>query len=84
MAVLEYIFHGSCRKTSKVLSTAFEPISKSTAHELANNEIKLAEERKERLIIAVEEIKLKLTLSTAKAGRFLLLGCSSVRCSSPF
>ncbi len=27
LAVLEHMFHGSCRKTYKVLSTAFEPIS---------------------------------------------------------
>jgi len=42
------MFHGSCGKASEVLSAAFEPISKSTVHELAKktSEIKLAEERK--------------------------------------
>jgi hypothetical protein len=35
LAVLEYMFHGSCRKVSKVLSLALEPISKSSVHYLA-------------------------------------------------
>ena len=29
------MFHGSCRKVSKVLSMALEPISKSAVHYLA-------------------------------------------------
>ena len=29
------MFHGSCRKVSKVLSLALEPISKSAVHYLA-------------------------------------------------
>jgi hypothetical protein len=35
LAVLDYMFHGSCRKVSKVLSLALEPISKSAVHYLA-------------------------------------------------
>jgi hypothetical protein len=31
-AVLDYMFHGSCRKVSKVLSMALEPISKSSIY----------------------------------------------------
>jgi hypothetical protein len=30
------MFYGSCRKVSKVLSMALEPISKSAVHYLAN------------------------------------------------
>jgi hypothetical protein len=32
---LDYMFHGSCRKVSKVLSMGLEPISKSTVHDPA-------------------------------------------------
>ena len=35
LAVLDYIFHGSCRRVSKVLSMGLEPISKSAIHYLA-------------------------------------------------
>jgi len=32
LAVLGYMFHGSCRKVSKVLSLVLEPISKSCVY----------------------------------------------------
>ncbi len=35
LAVLDYMFHGSCRKVSKVLSLALELIRKSAVHYLA-------------------------------------------------
>ncbi|MCS7117015.1 MAG: hypothetical protein NZ896_06060 [Nitrososphaerales archaeon] len=62
MAVLDYMFYGSCRKVSKILSLALEPISKSTVHELAKkvSEIKLASNIKERRCIAIDETKLKV------------------------
>ncbi|MEM2538061.1 MAG: hypothetical protein QXE38_02010, partial [Candidatus Methanomethylicia archaeon] len=44
LAVLEYIFHGSYRKVSKVLSLSIETISKSTIHDLSkkfSKEIKI-------------------------------------------
>jgi transposase-like protein len=54
------MFHGSCRRVSKVLSMAFEPISKSTVHELARkiSIIKIAREPRYRRCIAVDETKL--------------------------
>ena len=33
LAVLGYMFHGSCRRFSRVLSLALEPISKSGVHD---------------------------------------------------
>jgi hypothetical protein len=43
---LDYMFHGSCRKVSKVLSLALELISKSAVHYLAREVsiIKIARE----------------------------------------
>jgi len=35
LAVLGYMFHGSCRKVSKILSFPLEPISKSCVYYLA-------------------------------------------------
>ena len=35
LAILLYIFYGSCRKISKILSFSLEPISKSTIDSLA-------------------------------------------------
>jgi hypothetical protein len=35
LAVLDYMFHGSCRKVSKVLSMTLGPISKSAVYYLA-------------------------------------------------
>ena len=60
LAVLDYMFHGSCRKVSKVLSLAFEPISKSAVHYLAKkvSEIRVAREPRYRRCIAVDETKL--------------------------
>ena len=54
------MFHGSCRKVSKVLSLAIEPISKSTVHELAGkvSTIKVSLEPKLRRCIAIDETKL--------------------------
>jgi len=53
------MFHGSCRKVSKVLSLAIEPISKSTVHDLAKkaSTIKISSEPKFRRCIAVDETK---------------------------
>jgi len=44
------MFHGSCRKVSKVLSMALEPISKSAVHYLARkvSEIRVAKEPRYR------------------------------------
>jgi hypothetical protein len=44
------MFHGNCRKVSKVLSLALEPISMSAVHYLAKNvsSIKVAKEPRYR------------------------------------
>jgi putative transposase len=57
---LDYMFHGSCRKVSKVLSIALEPISKSAVHYLAKriSEIRVSKEPRYRRCIAVDETKL--------------------------
>jgi transposase-like protein len=62
LAVLDYMFHGVCRKVSKVLSMALEPISKSAVHYLAKNvsSIKVAKEPWYRRCIAVDETKLSV------------------------
>jgi len=54
------MFHGSCRKISKILSLALEPISKSTIHDLARkvSMVKIAVEPRYRRRIAVDETKL--------------------------
>jgi len=57
------MFHGGCRKVSKVLSLALEPISKSTVHELAkavSSKIVLASKLRYRKCIAVDEAKLSV------------------------
>jgi transposase-like protein len=56
------MFHGSCRKVSKVLSIALEPISKSTVHYLAKkvSSVKVAKEPRYRRCIAVDETKLSV------------------------
>jgi hypothetical protein len=41
LAVLDYMFHGSCRKVSKVLSMGLEPISKSAVHYLSKKVSKI-------------------------------------------
>jgi hypothetical protein len=52
---LDYMFHGSCRKVSRVLSLALEPISKSAVHYLAKrvSEIRVAKEPRYRRCIAM-------------------------------
>jgi hypothetical protein len=54
---LDYMFHGGCRKVSKVLSIALEPISKSAVHYLAKrvSEIRVSKEPRHRRCIAVDE-----------------------------
>jgi hypothetical protein len=65
LAVLDYMFHGSCRKVSRVLSLALEPISKSAVHYLAKkvSEIRVAKEPRYRRCIAVDETKLRVKKS---------------------
>jgi hypothetical protein len=50
LAVLDYMFHGGCRKVSKVLSMGLEPISMSAVHYLAKrvSSIKVAKEPRYR------------------------------------
>jgi putative transposase len=62
LAVLDYMFHGSCRRVSKVLSMGLEPISKSTVHYLARkvSSVKIAKEPRYRRCIAVDETKLSV------------------------
>ena len=57
------MFHGSCRRVSKVLSLALELISKSTVHELAkavSSKIMIASKPRYRKCIAVDETKLSV------------------------
>jgi transposase-like protein len=56
------MFHGGCRKVSKVLSLALEPISKSAVHYLAKkvSSVKVAKEPRYRRCIAVDETKLSV------------------------
>jgi transposase-like protein len=58
------MFHGGCRRVSRVLSLALEPISKSAAHYLARkvSEVRVATEPRYRRCIAVDETKLKLSV----------------------
>ena len=60
LAVLDYMFHGSCRKVSMVLSLSLEPISKSAVHYLAKkvSSVKVAKEPRYRRCMAVDEAKL--------------------------
>ena len=62
---MDYMFHGSCRKVSKVLSMALEPISKSAVHYLAKrvSSVKVAKEPRYRRCIAVDETKLRVKKS---------------------
>jgi transposase-like protein len=62
LAVLGYMFHGSCRRVSRVLSMALEPISKSTVHDLARkvSTASVAREPRYRRCIAVDETKLSV------------------------
>jgi transposase-like protein len=56
------MFHGGCRKVSKVLSMALEPISKSAVHYLVRrvSEIRVSKEPRYRRCIAVDETKLSV------------------------
>jgi hypothetical protein len=50
LAVLDYMFHGGCRKVSKILSMVLEPISRSAVHYLAKrvSSVKVAKESRYR------------------------------------
>ena len=55
------MFHGSCRRVSRVLSLALEPISKSGVHYLASilsSKIIIASKPRYRRCIAVDETKI--------------------------
>jgi transposase-like protein len=56
------MFHGSCRKVSKVLSMGLESISKSAVHYLAKkvSKIRVATEPRYSRCIAVDETKLSV------------------------
>jgi len=56
------MFYGGCRRVSKILSLALEPISKSAAHELARKVSAVRVSRKPgiRRCIAVDETKLSV------------------------
>jgi putative transposase len=62
---LDYMFHSGCRKVSKVLSMALEPIGKSAVHYLAKrvSSVKVAKEPRYRSCIAVDETKLRVKKS---------------------
>jgi transposase-like protein len=62
LAVLDYMFYGSCRRVSKVLSIALESISKPTVHDLARkvSTISVAREPRYRRCIAVAEMMLSI------------------------
>jgi len=59
---LGYMFRGSYRRVSKVLSMGLEPISKSAVHYLAKkvSEIRVAREPRCRRCIAFDETKLSV------------------------
>jgi transposase-like protein len=59
------MFHGSCRRFSKVFSMGLEPISKSAIHYLAKkvSEIRVATEPRYSRCIAVDETKLRVKKS---------------------
>jgi transposase-like protein len=56
------MFHGGCRRVSKVLSMVLEPISKSAVHYIAKrvSEIRVSKEPRYRRCIAVGETKLSV------------------------
>ena len=61
--VLEYMFHGSCSRVSRVLSLALEPISKSGVHYLAriiSSSVVIASKPRYRRCMAVDETKLSV------------------------
>jgi transposase-like protein len=59
------MFHGSCRKVSRVLSLDLEFISKSAVHYLAKrvSEVRVSKEPRYRRCIAVDETKLRVKKS---------------------
>jgi len=59
------MFHGNCRKVSKILSLALEPIGKSAVHYLAKkvSEIRVAKEPRYGRCIAVDGTKLRVKKS---------------------
>jgi hypothetical protein len=65
LAALDYIFHGGCRKVSKVLSMVLEFISKSAVHYLAKkvSSVKVAKEPRYGRCIEVDETKLRVKKS---------------------
>ena len=62
---MDYMFHGSCRKVSMVLSLSLEPISKSAVHYLAKraSSVKVSREPRYRRCMAVDETKLRVKRS---------------------
>jgi len=57
------MFHGSCRRVSKILSIALEPISKSCVYYLAriiSSNIVVASKPRYRRFIAVDETRLRI------------------------
>ncbi|MCF8884605.1 MAG: hypothetical protein L4877_02280, partial [Aigarchaeota archaeon] len=57
------MFHGSCRKVSKILSIAIEPISKSDVHylpKIISSKLKIVLESRYRRCIAIDETELKV------------------------
>jgi hypothetical protein len=64
------MFHGSCRKVSKVLSIALEPISKSAVHYLARkvSELIVATDPRYRRCIAVDDGLKVLQISEVEDG----------------
>ena len=63
--MLGYMFHGGCRRVSRVLSMGLEPISKSAVHYLSKkvSEVRVAREPRCRRCIAVDETKLRVKKS---------------------
>jgi putative transposase len=59
------MFHGGCRRVSKVLIMGLEPISRSAVHYLARkvSEVRVAREPRCRRCIAVDETKLRVKKS---------------------
>jgi len=59
------MFHGSCRRVSKFLSMALEPISKSAIHYPARkvSTVRVATEPRYRRCIAIDETKLRVKKS---------------------
>jgi hypothetical protein len=58
------MFHGGCRKVSKILSLDLEPISRSAVQYLAKkvSSVKVAKKPRYRRCIAVDETKLRICM----------------------